>query len=739
VTGRFPLSIPPRRLTGLERGLLIAERYRVLSGPMGQISGEAEVYRCRDEDSGEAVAVKLYRPTLMPNPAVIEGLAGLAHPHVVKLRDFGEYAGRFYEVSEFCEGGTLADRIPLDESTLTGFLPALIAGLEHCHRQGIIHRDIKPANLFFRDAGASSAILLGDFGISSHLELGTAERATQTAAHLTLDYGAPELLDRHQVGPPTDYYALGICLLHARLGHSPFQGLTPNDILVAHLRGRVPLPSEASPRFLNLVRGLTWLDPRQRWGYPKVRRWLEGTELPLPATPLPAVEGHPYPGFPAATSPQALAGCLDRFDALTQLQRGDIRRWAFDHFGADLAERIATLETEPPRQSHGTLMRLGYLLDPQGSLKIGEWQVKSLGELARLIWQEDRDAQKALESLIWDGALAMWIRAGVRAGERTAELLHRLAELCERLGGSRGTRLVNFALGYLLDPARPFKLLPDLDIQRPEILCEQLSKRAEVIAEALAVRLMTGHWETWLREARPSGWEEAAAFAETIRYSYRAEPGLAGWCLVWRLCPAWPLIFRSVAVTDPSQLAHLIDQSALATAEGLQLLQEGRLRAWLAGAMRLPWGSLDGILLSLDLPWRAKLEALLQVMDPALPPPNPEVLPERIHFGSVHPDRPRSAPIRVRNRGRGFLYGSASLKIPGYGLLLEGSPIQGAETRLTLRLNTLGLAPGHYENRVSFSTNGGERAISIQFRVSRRSVSPSGWREFLGSLLDRLF
>ncbi|MEI6415513.1 MAG: hypothetical protein WCP34_14805, partial [Pseudomonadota bacterium] len=107
VTGRFPPSPPPRMLTCLETGLLMAERYRVLTGPIGQTSGEAEVYRCRDEDSGEAVAVKLYRPTLMPNQAVIEGLTGLAHPHVVKLRDFGEYAGRFYEVSEFCEGGTL--------------------------------------------------------------------------------------------------------------------------------------------------------------------------------------------------------------------------------------------------------------------------------------------------------------------------------------------------------------------------------------------------------------------------------------------------------------------------------------------------------------------------------------------------------------------------------------------------------------------------------------------------------
>ncbi|CAK0761571.1 non-specific serine/threonine protein kinase [Gammaproteobacteria bacterium] len=739
VTERFTTSTTIRRRTspGLETGLMIGERYRILEGPIGHTSGEAEVYRCRDEDSGEDVAVKLYRPGLMPHQAVIEGLAGLVHPHVVTLRDFGEFAGRFYEVSEFCAGGTLADRVPLDESALIAFLPALIAGLEHCHRQGIVHRDIKPANLFFRDAD-SAEILLGDFGISSHLELGTAERATQTAAHLTLDYGAPELLDRHQVGPPTDYYALGICLIHARMGHSPFQGLTPNDILVAHLRGRIPLP-DASPRFLKLLQGLTLIDPRQRWGYRDLRRWLEGAEIPLPTAPPPVAEGHPYPGFPAATTPRALAGCLDRFDALVQLQRGDIRRWIFDHFGADLAERIAALEGEASRQPRATLMRLGYLLDPQGPLKIGDWQVQNLGELARLLHQEDPDTQQALETVSWNGGLAMWIEAGARAGERTPELLQRLVALCDRLAGSRGSRLVNFALGYLLDPARPFALIPELVIQRPDALCAHLPERAEAIAEALTLRLLSGHWEAWLWEARPPGWEDAVAFAETIHYRYQEEPALAGWCLVWRLCPDWPLIFQSTPITDPRQLVRLIDRSSLATTEGLQLLQEGRLRAWLVGAVRLPSVNLDSILLTLNLPWRAKLEALLQAMDPTLPLPLPDVQPERIHFGPVKIDRPRSAPITVRNRGRGFLYGSAQLQTPGYGLFLEGPPIQGGETRLTLRLNAQGLEPGHYENRLLISTNGGERTVSIQFQISERSLPSSGWRELLGAFLERFF
>ena len=199
VTARLHDQAALMSVLQLRAGNQIADRYRVQAGPLGGISGEAEIYRCLDERSGSQVVVKLYRHNMVPKLAVLKSLLGLKHPDIVTISNYGSWTGRFYEAMEYCEGGSMADVMPLSEQQLREHIGQIINGLRYCHRQGIIHRDIKPSNLFFRDAARSESVL-GDFGISSILDSDNeGGRVTQTAANLTLDYAAPELLDGHKV------------------------------------------------------------------------------------------------------------------------------------------------------------------------------------------------------------------------------------------------------------------------------------------------------------------------------------------------------------------------------------------------------------------------------------------------------------------------------------------------------------------------------------------------------------
>ncbi|MDQ7091109.1 MAG: protein kinase [Methylococcales bacterium] len=198
-------------------------------------------------------------------------------------------------------------------------------------------------NLFFNNSKQRHP-LIGDFGISSYLEKSVNIHHTQTAANLTLDYAAPELLDGHEVSAKTDYYSLGITLLHLLRGRSPFYGLNKNDVLVSHLRGRVSLPDNLSLDFHQLLRGLTLPNSEDRWGYNEVLGWLRGEHVALHLDSLQNADPNkgtkPYPGYPQVRTAQALASSLDRFDAFKQLQRGDIRRWIFDNINQNLAEEI---------------------------------------------------------------------------------------------------------------------------------------------------------------------------------------------------------------------------------------------------------------------------------------------------------------------------------------------------------------------------------------------------------------
>ncbi|MFO7652383.1 MAG: serine/threonine-protein kinase, partial [Candidatus Krumholzibacteriia bacterium] len=286
--------------------------------------GQAEVWLAHDLDLGEMVVVKLIGG--VPSPEAVRRLQRevsvgreIRHPNIVRLYELIETASGPAITMAWCEGGTLAGRIPsggLPIAEVLTLARQLLEGLSHLHRLGIVHRDVKPSNVL---VDADGTWLLGDLGLA---KAEGAERLTCTGlAAGTPAYMSPEQLRGWQPGFPSDLYALGMTLLEALNGSPPF-GDTWTDT-----RGRDPF----DPRPVN---------PRR--ARPDCPRWLARFILRL-------VERRPQDRFPHAGA--ALAAFSSR--RWLGLRRG--RRQAIGLGGASLLwytplpqARPGPLEGDPP-------------------------------------------------------------------------------------------------------------------------------------------------------------------------------------------------------------------------------------------------------------------------------------------------------------------------------------------------------------------------------------------------------
>lgn len=726
-----------RRPGALAPGTLVADHYSVAAGPLGQITGEAEVYRCVDRRDDGEVALKLYHYDAEPKEAVIEQLIGLVHPHIVRLIGYGSWGGRFYEVMEYCAGGTLADIMPFTESRLVGRLPAVMSGLDFCHRQGIVHRDLKPNNLFFRDADRNE-LLIGDFGISSYLDLDEDNvRVTQSSSHLTLDYAAPELLDGHEVSIKTDYYALGITLIHLLTGRSPFHGLSHNDVLVAHLRGRIRIPPIASERLTLLLRGLTLGNPDARWGFEALSAWLQGDEVSIDerdvAWSSPSSDEHPYPGYPQAKTPEELAESLGAFDAAKELFRGDIRRWVFDHFDSTMGDRIEMLEEEYTNHPDVALELLRFVLAPGSSLSIGVHRVTSIAQLNELL--DDETCREPIQTALSKSILDAWVESGKLAGDRTGELVSQIRDLRKRVRGTSFDSIVVRSLSYILDPTRPLRLSTEHAVSSPAEIGQAFHESGGHLVGELARVIFSKELEEWIRAARFDGWEEDLRFLRRVRHFYLDNRKVGAYCVGWHFKPDIPFPFRKDLVSEPARLAELIEASAKNRKHALELLDKGWIRAWLVGSGRIADPTaLDHALLELDATLEAKLEAVLQMLNPTLVDPQIDVKPKAINFGRLHTKQTRTRKIVVNNTGRGHLHGSVRLAEYGEGVFLDNYEVEGNHRILRVTINPSALSPGTYRNTLFVETNGGNAEVIIVFGVVDPPDTRSWFQKLIGGV-----
>ncbi|MEV4345141.1 serine/threonine-protein kinase, partial [Actinoplanes sp. NPDC049596] len=204
------------------------------------------VWRASDEVLGRDVAVKVLAAQLAADAEVLRRLrdearaaAGLRHPNVVEVYDYGESASRPYVVMELVDGRSLADLVaggPLPWKPAVVIGAQVAAALAAAHARGVVHRDVKPANVMVTAAGAK----LVDFGISATVGAvdGQDGRVLGTPAYL-----APERIAGGPVRPASDVYALGLLLYLVLAGRAPWPASTVTQMLRAHVYAEPdPLP-----------------------------------------------------------------------------------------------------------------------------------------------------------------------------------------------------------------------------------------------------------------------------------------------------------------------------------------------------------------------------------------------------------------------------------------------------------------------------------------------------------------
>jgi serine/threonine-protein kinase len=232
---------------------VLGERYRLeerlAAGGMGT------VWAATDQVLNRRVAVKILNEGLADDERFIErfrreakAAAGLLHPNVAGVFDYGEEDGRPYIVMELIEGETLADRLvregrfPPEEVARVG--TDVASALAVAHEAGILHRDIKPANIMLTKRGEVKVM---DFGIAAEVLAGSTGLTGTGMVMGTAKYLSPEQATGNPSTPASDLYSLGTVLYEMLAGRAPFEAPSPMATALAHANDIAPPLAELVP------------------------------------------------------------------------------------------------------------------------------------------------------------------------------------------------------------------------------------------------------------------------------------------------------------------------------------------------------------------------------------------------------------------------------------------------------------------------------------------------------------
>jgi len=289
VFGGAPDVGVPQRLAPLgflQSGHILLGRYEVIDTLHPHETERPGIFVCKDGD--RRIVVKVAPVLYPPKQELWQKLPTLDHPNVLKVYETLERGGLFYEIQEYCEGGSLKEWLknqlfPADW-VMNHFVPQVNSGLKYLHEQGIVHRDVKPANIYLRQKHLKSSIVLGDFDISSVLASDRTSRDTGRNAG-TWAYMPPEAYPRFidaaggskaaRVTRTSDYFSLGITMIELILGTTSLHSCDLPDLFDFYLSGgQIELPTKPAA-LVRLLRGLLIRDRHKRWSAEQVDRWLE--------------------------------------------------------------------------------------------------------------------------------------------------------------------------------------------------------------------------------------------------------------------------------------------------------------------------------------------------------------------------------------------------------------------------------------------------------------------------------
>ena len=212
----------------LQPGDLIGARYEILS-ILGR-GGMGAVYKALDREVGRTVALKLIRPELASDPAMLARFkqelltsTQVTHRNVIRIYDIADADGLKFITMEFVEGDHLR-QILLDNGKLppekaVEIIRQVCLALDAAHSVGIIHRDLKPPNIMQEEK--TGRIVVMDFGIARSM---ASEGMTQTGALIgTIDYMSPEQSMGKALDQRSDIFSVGLIFYELLTGNMPYK------------------------------------------------------------------------------------------------------------------------------------------------------------------------------------------------------------------------------------------------------------------------------------------------------------------------------------------------------------------------------------------------------------------------------------------------------------------------------------------------------------------------------------
>jgi eukaryotic-like serine/threonine-protein kinase len=239
-------------------------------------SGMATVFRARDINTGQKVAIKVPHPEIESDPALYDRFLReeeigkkIDHPGVMKVFANPDRS-QVYMVMEWIDGKLLRQilneqkKLPIDRAVKLTI--SICEALEHIHQHGVVHRDLKPENIM---VDADDNIRLIDFGIA-----GNAGSRRLTFGNFSKNMGTPDYISPEQVrgkrgDARSDVYSLGVMLYEMLTGKVPFSGpnafAVMNDRLVNQPEPPRNLEPAISPQLQEIVYRALEREPKNRY------------------------------------------------------------------------------------------------------------------------------------------------------------------------------------------------------------------------------------------------------------------------------------------------------------------------------------------------------------------------------------------------------------------------------------------------------------------------------------------
>ena len=213
------------------------------------------------------------------------------------------------------------------EDMMSLVINPMIDLIEEMANKDLVHGSIWPGNIFYGGAGAGDKVILGEC------------LSAPASTNLPLLYEPVERALADPVGKGTgsladDIYSFGVSLAVIMRGHIPEEGKTDAQIIEQKIEKGSYTTLLQNDRFsgatLELLRGLLYDNPQQRWTLEDIRAWQDGRRLsPKQSSPRIKANRPVIMGGKKYTRPELLAKdfVIDTIEAARVIENDDLMQW----------------------------------------------------------------------------------------------------------------------------------------------------------------------------------------------------------------------------------------------------------------------------------------------------------------------------------------------------------------------------------------------------------------------------